>query len=96
MKPVGAVRRIDDLGRIVIPKEFRTAYGIEEGDPIEILGTRRGMILRKYNPGCVFCNEVDPEKLVQPLNGSDHRVCLSCMNKIMESLGLGYLNENNK
>lgn len=51
MKSTGIVRRIDDLGRVVIPKEIRRAYGINEGDPLEIYADKRGIIeLRKYNP----------------------------------------------
>ena len=49
MKPTGIVRRIDDLGRIVIPKEIRRNCGIQEGDPLEIYADKNGIIeLRKY------------------------------------------------
>lgn len=51
MKSTGIIRRIDDLGRIIIPKEIRRTYGINEGDPIEIYADKKGIIeLRKYNP----------------------------------------------
>ena len=51
MKATGAVRRIDDLGRIVIPKEIRKVLRIKEGDPIEIFTGREGeVILKKYSP----------------------------------------------
>lgn len=46
-KAVGVVRRIDDLGRIVIPKEIRKSMSIEEGDPLEILTTYEGEIVLK-------------------------------------------------
>ncbi|NPV27769.1 MAG: AbrB/MazE/SpoVT family DNA-binding domain-containing protein [Firmicutes bacterium] len=50
MKPTGVVRRIDDLGRIVIPKEIRRTLRIHEGDPLEIFTDREGeVIFRKYN-----------------------------------------------
>ena len=51
----GIVRRIDDLGRIVIPKEIRHSFGIVENDPIEISVTEEGVLLTKYIPG----NEVE-------------------------------------
>jgi len=51
MKATGIVRRIDDLGRIVIPKEIRRTLHIRESDPIEIFTDREGQImLRKYSP----------------------------------------------
>lgn len=48
MEATGIIRRIDDLGRIVIPKEVRRQYGIVEGDRMEILPTTEGIVVRKY------------------------------------------------
>ena len=51
MKATGIVRRIDELGRVVIPKEIRRTLRIREGDPLEIYTDRDGgVILRKYSP----------------------------------------------
>ena len=51
MKATGIVRRIDDLGRVVIPKEIRRTLRIREGDPLEIFTDREGeIILQKYSP----------------------------------------------
>lgn len=51
MKATGVVRRIDDLGRVVIPKEIRKTLRIKEGDPLEIFTDKEGnIILRKYSP----------------------------------------------
>ena len=56
MKATGIVRRIDDLGRVVIPQEVRRTLGIREGDPIEIFIGDRGVVtFKKYNP----CHEVE-------------------------------------
>lgn len=53
MKATGIVRRIDDLGRVVIPKEIRRTLRIREGDPLEIYVDREGeVILKKYSPVC--------------------------------------------
>lgn len=50
MKAIGIVRRIDDLGRVVIPREIRRNMGIKEGDPLEIfIGENKTLCLRKYN-----------------------------------------------
>ena len=51
MKATGIVRRIDDLGRVVIPKEIRRAYRIKDGDPLEIFTEKDGeVIFKKYSP----------------------------------------------
>ena len=51
MKATGIVRRIDDLGRVVIPKEIRRTLRIREGDPLEIYtDTQGGVVFRKYSP----------------------------------------------
>ena len=51
MKATGIVRRIDDLGRVVIPKEIRRTLRIREGDPLEIYtDTQGGVIFKKYSP----------------------------------------------
>lgn len=48
MKATGIVRRIDDLGRVVIPREVRRTLGIKEGDPLEIYTTDGGVVFKKY------------------------------------------------
>ena len=51
MKATGIVRRIDDLGRVVIPKEIRRTCNIREGDPLEIFLQDGEVVFKKYNPG---------------------------------------------
>lgn len=53
MRATGIIRRIDDLGRVVIPKEIRRSLKIREGDPLEIYTTKEGVCFRKYS----FINE---------------------------------------
>ena len=50
MKATGIIRRIDDLGRVVIPKEIRRNCNIREGDPLEIFLQDGGVVFKKYNP----------------------------------------------
>lgn len=50
MKATGIIRRIDDLGRIVIPKEIRRDLRMGEGCPMEIIPTQEGILLKKYHP----------------------------------------------
>ncbi|MBB6632790.1 transcriptional pleiotropic regulator of transition state genes [Cohnella thailandensis] len=60
MKATGITRKVDELGRIVLPKELRRTMGINEKDPIEIFVHGETIVLRKYAPGCTFCgNEAD-------------------------------------
>lgn len=58
MQTTGIVRRIDILGRIVVPKEIRKSYGITEGDPVEILPTPDGIILKRYDAEGELLNTV--------------------------------------
>jgi AbrB family transcriptional regulator, transcriptional pleiotropic regulator of transition state genes len=57
MKSTGVVRKLDNLGRIVIPIELRKTLGIEIGNGMEIFTEDDRIILRKYAPGCVFCGD---------------------------------------
>ena len=50
MKATGIIRRIDDLGRVVIPKEIRRNCNIREGDPLEIFLEDGGVVFKKYSP----------------------------------------------
>lgn len=59
LKSTGIVRRIDDLGRFVIPKELRDTIGIEIGTSLEVFVDGDTIILRKYEPGCTFCGSLD-------------------------------------
>ncbi len=58
MKSTGIVRRVDDLGRVVIPKETRQIFSINEKDSLEIFTDEDMILLKKYSPGCMFCNNV--------------------------------------
>ena len=76
MKATGIVRRIDDLGRVVIPKEIRRVLRIREGDPLEIFTDGESIVLRKYRAqgACVFCGEISPDAVL--LHGK--YICPAC------------------
>lgn len=59
MKSTGIVRKVDELGRVVIPIELRRTLGIEEKDALEIYVDNEKIILKKYEPACVFCGNAD-------------------------------------
>ncbi len=59
MKSTGIVRKVDELGRIVIPIELRRVLGVQQKDPVEIYVDAEKIILRKYEPACIFCESAD-------------------------------------
>lgn len=77
MRAIGIVRRVDDLGRIVIPKELRQAMGINEGSPMEIFANNDQVIMRKYQPGCVFCGNLEGLTIYEGKN-----ICPACIAKL--------------
>ena len=77
MKSTGIVRKLDELGRVVIPKEIRNKLDIEEKDPIEIYLDGTSIILKKFETGCIFCN--NSKELV---SFKDKLVCKICLSKI--------------
>ena len=81
MKSTGMVRMVDHLGRIVLPIEIRKNMDIQEKDPIEIYTDENKIILMKYHPACVFCNNADN---VVYFNGK--RICEDCLKKIKTQL----------
>ncbi len=58
MKSTGIVRKVDELGRVVIPKETRQIFSIGERDSLEVFTDGDMILLKKYSPGCIFCNNV--------------------------------------
>jgi transcriptional pleiotropic regulator of transition state genes len=79
MKSTGVVRKVDELGRIVLPIEIRKTLDIKEKDSIEIFIDEDRIVLQKYQPACTFCNQVD--NIVYFCN---KRVCASCIEKMKE------------
>lgn len=77
MKATGIVRRVGELGRIVVPIELRRNLNIEVGDPLEIFVSDEEIVLRKYQPGCVFCGDV---KYVVEFKGK--KICTNCIKGI--------------
>lgn len=79
IKSTGIVRKVDELGRIVIPMELRNKLGIQEKDPLEIFVDGSSIILKKYNPNCIFCGSSKDLLLY-----NDNLICSKCKNKIAE------------
>ena len=68
MKSTGIIRRVDELGRVVIPIELRNKFGIYEKDPIEIFVDGSTIILKKYEPNCIFCGATKKCKMLRNIS----------------------------
>ena len=77
MKSTGMVRKVDELGRIVLPSEIRQSMDIQERDSMEIFVEGNRIVLQKYHPGCVFCKNVDE---ITEFEGK--RICAECLAKL--------------
>ena len=79
MKSTGIIRRVDELGRVVIPMEIRNQFNIVEKDPIEIYVEGSCIVLKKYEPNCIFCGNT--KNLVEY---KDKLVCDKCIKSIVK------------
>lgn len=79
MKETGIVRPVDKLGRIVIPKELRRLMNVEnEKDSFEIFARGDSLILKKHNPGCIFCDTTE-----NCFTYEGHTICKNCAQNIV-------------
>ena len=79
MKSTGIVRKVDELGRIVLPIEMRRTLNIEEKDSLEIYVEGDNVILRKYQATCIFC-----ESTKNLLNFNSKNICPDCLKKLKD------------
>lgn len=77
MKSTGIVRKIDDLGRIVLPIELRRVLDIDKDSSLEIYVDNDSIILKKYQPACIFCGSSDDVVQYQGRN-----ICAKCREAI--------------
>ena len=77
MKSTGVVRKVDELGRIVLPVELRRTLNIAEKDALEIYVEGEQIILKKYEPSCVFCGEIK-----DTINYKGKIICKSCLEEM--------------
>ena len=81
MKSTGIVRKVDSLGRIVLPIELRRVMGIDIKDPIEIFVDEGKIILKKYQPACFFCDNAN-----DIIDFKDKKICQSFLEELSEKL----------
>ena len=77
MKSTGITRKIDELGRVVLPIEIRRKMGISERDSLEIYVDGDSIILKKYEPACIFCG--NPKNV---LTHKGKNVCAACVREL--------------
>lgn len=81
IKSTGIVRKVDELGRVVIPIELRRTLGIDEKDALEIYVDHEKIILKKYEPACVFCGNAEDVHVFKGKN-----VCTRCAKAMYEAV----------
>ncbi len=81
MKSTGIVRKVDELGRIVLPIELRRTLDIAERDPLEIFVSEDTIMLKKYQPSCVFCDSVKGI-----INYKGKNVCATCISALNKTV----------
>ena len=81
MKSTGIVRKVDELGRIVLPIELRRTLDIAEKDALEIFVEGDNIILHKYHPSCIFS-----ENTKNIINFKGKNVCPACIKTLKEKL----------
>ena len=78
MKSTGIVRKVDELGRIVLPIELRRTLDIAERDSLEIYVDGASIVLRKYEPACIFCADAK-----DVINFKGKNVCPKCVKELL-------------
>ena len=78
MKSTGIVRKVDELGRIVLPIELRRTLDIAEKDSLEIYVDGSSIVLKKYQPACIFC---DSAKDITVFKGKN--ICANCLQELL-------------
>lgn len=81
MKSTGIVRKIDNLGRVVLPIELRRVFDIDREDPVEIFVDDNYIMLKKYQPACIFCSDA---KDVVDYRGK--KVCVACLEEMKSKI----------
>ncbi|MBQ7737722.1 MAG: AbrB/MazE/SpoVT family DNA-binding domain-containing protein [Oscillospiraceae bacterium] len=79
MKATGIVRKIDELGRVVLPIELRRTMNLEVRDPVEIFMDGDSIVLRKYEAACIFCGSSHQLTLFR-----GKQVCGECLRQLRE------------
>ncbi|SNX53861.1 transcriptional pleiotropic regulator of transition state genes [Thermoanaerobacterium sp. RBIITD] len=80
LKSTGIVRKVDELGRVVIPIELRRTLNIAERDALEIYVDGEQIVLKKYEPACIFCGNAE-----NVVNYKGKNICKECLEDLKKS-----------
>ncbi|KAA5806045.1 AbrB/MazE/SpoVT family DNA-binding domain-containing protein [Thermoanaerobacterium thermosaccharolyticum] len=80
LKSTGIVRKVDELGRVVIPIELRRTLNIAERDALEIYVDGEQIVLKKYEPACIFCGNAE-----NVVNYKGKNICKNCLDDLKKS-----------
>lgn len=78
MASIGVVRKIDNLGRVVLPKEFRKTLGLEQGTDAEMFLDGHAITVQKYRTGCIFCGSNK-----ELIGFREYKVCKLCITSMV-------------
>lgn len=81
MKSTGIVRKVDELGRIVLPSELRKLLTINIKDPVEIYVSGESIILKKYIPACIFCDRAS-----EIISFKGKNICKKCLEQMKNNI----------
>ena len=80
MKATGVIRKIDGLGRIVIPMEIRNKLNVSQNDPLEIHVEGNSILVKKYEPDCIFCGNAR-----EVVNFKGKNICSACLRDMKQA-----------
>ena len=78
-RKMGQVCTVDALGRIVIPSLMRKTYSMEKNEAVELIMLEEGILMRKYQPGCIFCGNISNVTMFK-----DRVICRDCLKQMLE------------
>lgn len=81
MKSTGIVRKVDELGRVVLPIELRRTLDIAERDSLEIYMDGDSVVMKKYQPACIFCGNAR-----DVVNFKGKNICPACLRQLKEKV----------
>ncbi len=79
MKSTGIIRKVDDLGRIVLPAELRRLLELDDRAEVEIYTENNTVVLKKHQPSCIFCGAKD-----DLIAFRGHNICPACKKELLE------------
>lgn len=81
MNSTKIIKKVDDVGRVVLPFELRKVLNINTGDSLEVYVSNESIIFKKYAPACIFCNNTD-----EVSNFKGKNICKNCLEQLIKTI----------